>query len=108
MDSIGEDTGTIIKDISIDGGASKNNLLAQMFADFMNVNIVRPKSVEATSLGAAQMAGLYTGFWKMEDFDAAAEYDGEFFPKMSEEERERVYAIYKDAVKRCSGWMIGK
>lgn len=108
VDSIGEDTGTIIKDISIDGGASKNNLLAQMFADFMNVNIVRPKSVEATSLGAAQMAGLYTGFWKMEDFDAAAEYDGEFFPQMSEEERERVYAIYKDAVKRCSGWMIGK
>lgn len=107
-DSIAEDTGSEVKDIKIDGGASKNNLLAQMFADYLNCRIERPDSVEATSLGAAQMAGLYTGFWTEADFDNAVHYDAVFTSQMPEEEREKAYAIYKDAVKRCSGWMIGK
>lgn len=107
-DAIAEHTGSPVKDIRIDGGASNNNLLAQMFADYLNCRIARPASVEATSLGAAELAGLYTGFWKEEDLDNAMHYDAEFTPKMPAEERERVYAAYKDAVKRCSGWMKDK
>lgn len=107
-DAIAEHTGSPVKDIRIDGGASNNNLLAQMFADYLNCRIARPASVEATSLGAAELAGLYTGFWKEEDLDKAMHYDAEFTPKMPAEERERVYAAYKDAVKHCSGWMKDK
>lgn len=107
-DAIEEHTGSAVKDIRIDGGASNNNLLAQMFADYMNCSIARPASVEATSLGAAEMAGLYTGFWKEDDLDKAMTYDARFAPKMPEEEREKAYAAYKDAVKRCSGWMKDK
>lgn len=107
-DAIEEHTGSAVKDIRIDGGASNNNLLAQMFADYMNCNIARPASVEATSLGAAEMAGLYTGFWKEDDLDKAMTYDAQFAPKMPKEEREKAYAAYKDAVKRCSGWMKDK
>lgn len=101
-------TGSAVTDIKIDGGASNNNLLAQMFADYINCNIARPASVEATSLGAAELAGLYTGFWTMDDLENAMTYDAKFVPEMEEETREKNYAIYKDAVTRCSGWMQGK
>ena len=52
-DAIETHTGSPVKDVRIDGGASENNLLAQMFADYLNCKIARPASVEATSLGAA-------------------------------------------------------
>jgi glycerol kinase len=107
-DAIAENIGSNVKDIKIDGGASKNNLLAQMFADYLNCKIERPASVEATSLGAAEMAGLYTGFWTEEELDGAMTYDAEFTSKISTEEREKDYKIYKDAVTRCSGWMKDK
>ena len=55
-DAIYDYTKTKVKDIRIDGGASKNNLLAQMFADYLDCRIVRPSSVEATSLGTCRHA----------------------------------------------------
>lgn len=79
-----------------------------MFADYMNCNVERPDSVEATSLGAAELAGLYTGFWTEEDLNHALNYDASFKPEMDSEKREKTYENYKDAVKRCYGWMIGK
>ena len=107
-DAIYDYTKTKVKDIRIDGGASKNNLLAQMFADYLDCRIVRPSSVEATSLGAAELAGMHTGFWKEEDLERAMVYDAEFSSQMEEEVREKSYSNYKDAVKRCSGWMADK
>ena len=93
--------------MSAGGGESDGRYLFTT-SDCPNCRIARPASVEATSLGAAELAGLYTGFWKEEDLDKAMHYDAEFTPKMPAEERERVYAAYKDAVKRCSGWMKDK
>ena len=107
-DAMEAHTGSKVKDIRIDGGASNNNLLAQMFADIIDCNIARPASVEATSLGAAEMAGLYTGFWKEEDLDKAMTYDAEFTGQITAQEREKRYAAYKDAVTRCMGWTKDK
>jgi glycerol kinase len=45
----------------VDGGASSNNLLMQMQADFLGVPVVRPRVTETTALGAAYLAGLATG-----------------------------------------------
>lgn len=108
IDEINKNASSPVTDIKIDGGASKNNLLAQMFADYMNCNVERPDSVEATSLGAAELAGLYTGFWTEDDLNHALNYDASFKPEMDPEKREKTYENYKDAVRRCSGWMIGK
>ena len=85
IDAIYEYTKTKVKDIRIDGGASNNNLLAQMFADYLDCRIVRPSSVEATSLGAAELAGLYSGFWKEEDLERAMVYDAEFSSQMEKD-----------------------
>jgi hypothetical protein len=45
----------------------ENNDAFFLFVERIN----RPFSVAATSLGAAEMVGLYTGLWKEDDFDAA-------------------------------------
>jgi glycerol kinase len=106
-DAIAQVTGKRVTDISIDGGASRNNLLAQILADTIGAAIHRPASVEATSLGAAQLAGLHTGFFKEEDFDVAIEYEGHFKPGLPEEKRAAEYAQWQDAVERSKGWIKG-
>jgi glycerol kinase len=50
--------------LKVDGGASANNLLIQLQADFLGCRIIRPKMVQTTALGAAFLAGLGAGIWK--------------------------------------------
>lgn len=105
FDAITEDAGVKMKTINIDGGASKNNFLAQFLSDMIDATVHIPVSVEATSLGAAQMAGLYTGFWKLEDFSKTVEYEKSFEPMLDSDKRELLYGNWKEAVKRSSGWI---
>lgn len=94
-----------LTEMKIDGGASANNLLGQMFADFLDCDIYRPLCVEATSLGAAQLAGLYTGYWKESDFEETTNYDAIFKNTMTDKERQEKYEIWKDAVSRTLKWI---
>ncbi len=104
MDVVEKESQVKMKTIRIDGGASKNNLLAQMMADMMDVQIDRPFSVEATSLGAAQMAGLYIGLWEPKDFDAALTIEKTFTPEITDEKRDKGYKGWKEAIKRSMNW----
>jgi glycerol kinase len=47
----------------VDGGACANNLLMQMQADVMTVNVERLENLESTAYGIALMAGLGVGIW---------------------------------------------
>ena len=85
-------SGVKMNDVRIDGGASNNNFLAQDMADMLNAVVNRPASVEATSLGAAEMAALAVGFWTIDDMDKALQIDRSFEPQISDEERERRYS----------------
>lgn len=57
------DAGIGLKELRVDGGAAKNNLLMQFQANVLGKTVVRPQTVETTALGAAYMAGLAVGFW---------------------------------------------
>lgn len=103
--SISSDANVKMKSINIDGGASANNFLAQFTSDMIGATVFRPLSLEATSLGAAQMAGLSTGFWKMVDFKDIVEIERTFTPGISEEKAEALSKNWQEAVKRCSGWI---
>jgi len=59
-----KDLGKKLKTIRVDGGAAANDLLMQLQADYTGVNVIRPKNLETTALGAAFMAGLGCGFWR--------------------------------------------
>lgn len=58
-----KDAQTSIQELRVDGGATVNNLLMQLQANFMQARVVRPAITEVTALGAAYLAGLATGFW---------------------------------------------
>jgi glycerol kinase len=105
IDVVERETGIKIIEMKIDGGASQNNLLAQLMADYLNAKVSRPKLVEATSIGAAQLAGLYTGFYTWDDFKVSHEIQDVFEPKISAIERNEKYGFWKRAIERSGEWL---
>ncbi|MBP8918764.1 MAG: glycerol kinase GlpK [Micropruina sp.] len=99
-------SGHPISQIAVDGGASRNNLLLQFQADQLDATVTRPKNTEATSLGAALLAGLATGVWASpEEAVSTVEIEATFTPRLSAEQREAEYATWRRAVERSRGWL---
>ena len=94
-----KDSHVRLRELRVDGGACKNNLLMQFQADLLNIKINRPQVVETTALGAAFLAGLQTGFWKnASQIQRLRKVDRIFAPKMREEERKKLWTGWKWAV----------
>jgi glycerol kinase len=101
-DAMRLDSGRHIPAFKVDGGAVKNDLLMQYQADLLGVNVVRPRNIESTTLGAAFLGGLGVGFWKSpDDIRRAWKADKIFKPKMSADERARHLEKWREAVKRA-------
>lgn len=99
IDAMKEDSGIDIPVLKVDGGAAKNDTLMQFQADILDIDVTRAPNLETTALGAAYLAGLAVGFWA--DLDELREFQGEgstFKPNMTSEEREDLYAGWKEAV----------
>ena len=105
LSAMEEDSNILLKDLRVDGGASKNNFLLQFQSDILNVNIHRPKIVETTALGAAYLAGLAVGFYKdFESIKSNFKSDKNFIPNMEEEKRKKLYKGWKKSVSRALDW----
>jgi glycerol kinase len=105
LESMTADSGVHVKTLRVDGGAVVNNLLMQFQADILGVPVQRPQVAETTALGAAYLAGLAVGFWSSQE--EVAEHwaiDRTFEPKMSADQREKLYADWKRAVERSQHW----
>jgi glycerol kinase len=63
LEAMQADSGLPLAQLRVDGGASANNLLMQIQADVLGIDVVRPKNAESTVLGAAYLAGLAVGYW---------------------------------------------
>jgi glycerol kinase len=95
------DLGESLKILKVDGGASQNNLLMQMQADFLNTPIVRPAMIETTALGAALLAGLAAGvFHDLQDVRDSWKADAEFEPRMDDVQRRRHLDLWARAIER--------
>jgi glycerol kinase len=104
IDAMQTDSGERLAELRVDGGASCNDFLMQFQADILGTRIVRPADVETTALGAAYLAGLATGVWKdTQELESFWVRERVFEPAMREEERERLFAGWKDAVARVRG-----
>ena len=94
-----------IKELRVDGGATKNNFLMQFQADILGKTVIRPVVQETTALGAAYLAGLAVGYWEsLEEIGELWKVEKVFEPKMSEKDRKKLYKGWKEAVKRALGW----
>ena len=99
------DSGIKLKELRVDGGATRNDTLMQFQADVLGVPVVRPRIQETTALGAAYLAGLGVGYWKSPD-ELAAQWQAErvFEPKMERGRVEELLARWRKAVERSKDW----
>ena len=99
VDTMQKDSGLVITNMRVDGGAAHNNFLMQFQSDLLNTTLTRSKVLETTALGAAYLAGLAVGFWKdTDDIIQNWQPDCEFHPQMATEKREDLYAGWQNAV----------
>ena len=102
VNAMKKDSGAEITSLRVDGGASANNFLMQFQSDVLNAEVVRPKVVEVTALGAAYLAGLMMGYWKdIEDIRANIEIDRVFKPHMTPARRGELIAGWNHAVRQA-------
>jgi glycerol kinase len=102
VDVMTRDAGIPVPELSVDGGASVNDLLCEMQATQLQVPVRRPQVAETTALGAAFLAGLATGVWSSTDeLRATWRLDRRFEPG---ERDDAHYARWQSAVERSKGW----
>lgn len=105
LEAMKEDIGYELLSLQVDGGACANNFLMQFQADITAKPVKRPGCIETTSLGAAYLAGLATGFWSdMDDITENLKTDREFTASMNEEKRTKLLAGWKKAVRCVLEW----
>ena len=100
-----QDMGHEMRELRVDGGASANNFLMQFQADMLRKQVIRPKCIETTSLGAAYLAGLAVGYWKStQDVLENWQSDRKFVPSMEEKKQKELLQGWHEAVKRSQNW----
>jgi glycerol kinase len=105
VEALEADSGMEIPAFKADGGAAANRWMMQFQADILGVPVEVPETLETTALGAAYLAGLAVGFWEdREELKKRWRLRRRYEPKMSEEERERLYARWREVVERAKGW----
>jgi glycerol kinase len=99
------DSGIVLKELRVDGGATANNLLMQFQSDVLGVPVVRPTVTETTALGAAYMAGLGVGYWSsIDDIRQQWMEDKRFKPAMDKDHAQELLKGWQRAVKAAIAW----
>lgn len=96
-----KDLGKKLKSLKVDGGASANDLLMQLQADYMGMKVTRPQGIETTSIGAAYLAGLGVGFWSSQDeIKKIWKVDEEFSSHLTTKARGQRLLSWQSALKK--------
>ena len=96
-----QDSGIVLKELSVDGGASTNDFLMQFQSDLLNVPVRRPQNTESTAMGAALLAGMAVGVWSKYDMKLLQPESVVFTPGKDRSIMDQYYEGWKNAVKRC-------
>jgi len=100
-----KDSGLKLKELRVDGGASRSQPLMQFQADLLGTSVVRPRNVETTAMGAAYLAGLAVGFWSSrEDITRNWAVDAKFTRVRPEVEMNAMRATWDRALDRAKLW----
>jgi len=90
--------------LRVDGGMSRNDVLMQLEADIIGVPVERAFVTESTGAGAAYLAGLETGVWKIDDLERLWRFDKVFDPKMHREKALESFERWLQAVSISRKW----
>ena len=73
----------------------------QFQSDILDAQVVRPAVAETTALGAAYLAGLYSGYFRdLEELIDCAEGAHTFRPRMSDAARTEKLRLWEEALQR--------
>ena len=105
VDAMSSASGTGVRDLRVDGGASVMDVLLQFQADQLGVPVIRAATSETTALGAAYLAGLAEGVWDS-PADVAANWlaAGTFSPSPDRDRADTTHAQWLRAVERSRDW----
>lgn len=105
IDLMENSTSMKIDKLSVDGGATANNLLLSFQADILGVDIIRPECIETTAMGAAYLAGLAIGVYSsLDEIKKNRKTAKTFAPSKDDEWRHEKISVWREAVKRCLRW----
>ncbi|MCP4463355.1 MAG: glycerol kinase, partial [Planctomycetaceae bacterium] len=105
LQSMKEDSGIAISEVRVDGGAAASDLLMQIQADLLNVEVLRPTLLETTAFGAAGMAALAAGLLAgPESMGEHWNLDRKFEPDMDSDNRERMLKQWQQGISRARCW----
>lgn len=105
FEAMGQDAGVPLRELRVDGGASRNDLLMQMQADYLGVPVLRPALTETTAFGTAGLAGLASGLWSgADELSALWQLQHRFEPRLAAAARRAKLARWREAVERAKGW----
>ena len=106
VDAMTKASGVNIRDLRVDGGAAAMNLMLQLQADQLGVDVLRPTELETTAMGAAYLAGLAEGVWgSTDDISARWALDQRFTPQPGAlATRDTAHAQWLRAVERSRNW----
>ena len=89
------------KVIKVDGGMVVNNWFTQFLSDIINLEVVRPKVLETTALGAALLAGYQIGVFKsLNEIHIKWKKDRVFSPKLNKLLRNNLLQGWKQAIRK--------
>lgn len=96
------DTKIKLSSLKVDGGASANNFLMQFQSDISDLSVIRPNTIEATSQGAAFLAGLAVGFFKDRDeLKNIIQSKKIFLPSIDNTKRHSLIKGWQKAIDNC-------
>lgn len=87
-----------IRELKVDGGACRNDFLMQFQVDILGAEIIRPRVVELTAKGVADLAAVTVGLGKSV---RPCRIDRVFHPALGTARRDELYAGWRKAVERA-------
>ena len=93
--------GGSVAELRVDGGACVNDFLMQFQADLLGIPVVRPVVTETTALGAAYLAGLFSGVYRSTDeLTGLWRAERHFLPTMSRQHASQLMERWEHAVRQ--------
>jgi glycerol kinase len=105
LEAMEKDAGIPITSLRVDGGMVVNQLLMQFQSDILGEEVICPKIIETTALGAAYAAGLAVGYWvNLDDLRKNWAIAHTWKPNMETSKRGKMRQQWKKAVTKSFDW----
>ena len=105
LEAMEKDAGISITSLRVDGGMVVNQLLMQFQSDILGEEVICPKIIETTALGAAYAAGLAVGYWEnLDDLRKNWAIANTWKPNMPIDTRTTTRKQWKKAVTQSFDW----